>query len=172
MSDSVWPHRRQHTRPLCPQESLGKNTGVGCHFLLWQWLCECSFLCCEAFFCIRKSVPIPGLNLNNLFFFHKLEFSYLQKTCKYWVGQNVWFFGQPSMINHKAGKRRSPAEWMPLSDHVVQTETHTGVKGGYWGHGSSPPMAKTGFCFVLFCLKKHSKPRWRYLLLMRKSLRK
>ena len=25
------------------------------------------------------------------------------------------------------GKRWSPAEWMPLSDHAVQTETHTGV---------------------------------------------
>ena len=34
MSDSVRPHRRQPTRLPCPQESPGKNTGVGCHFLL------------------------------------------------------------------------------------------------------------------------------------------
>ena len=34
MSDSVWPHRRQPTRLLCPWDSPGKNTGVGCHFLL------------------------------------------------------------------------------------------------------------------------------------------
>ena len=34
MSDSVRPHRRQPTRPPCPWDSLGKNTGVGCHFLL------------------------------------------------------------------------------------------------------------------------------------------
>ena len=34
MSDSVQPHRRQPTRPHCPWDSLGKNTGVGCHFLL------------------------------------------------------------------------------------------------------------------------------------------
>ena len=33
MSDSVRPHRQQPTRLLCPQDSLGKNTGVGCHFL-------------------------------------------------------------------------------------------------------------------------------------------
>ena len=35
----VWllrPHRRQPIRLLCPQDSLGKNTGVGCHFLLQQ----------------------------------------------------------------------------------------------------------------------------------------
>ena len=34
MSDSVQPHRRPPTRPLCPWDSPGKNTGVGCHFLL------------------------------------------------------------------------------------------------------------------------------------------
>ena len=34
MSDSVWPHTRQPTRLLCPWDSPGKNTGVGCHFLL------------------------------------------------------------------------------------------------------------------------------------------
>ena len=28
------PHRQQPTRLLCPWDSLGKNTGVGCHFLL------------------------------------------------------------------------------------------------------------------------------------------
>ena len=53
MSDSMPPHRRQPTRLPCPQNSLGKNTGVGCHFLsrdlfldffftknLWDDLCE------------------------------------------------------------------------------------------------------------------------------------
>ena len=33
MSNSVRPHRRQPTRPRCPWDSPGKNTGVGCHFL-------------------------------------------------------------------------------------------------------------------------------------------
>ena len=34
VSNSVWPHRRQPTRLLCPWDSPGKNTGVGCHFPL------------------------------------------------------------------------------------------------------------------------------------------
>ena len=34
MSNSVWSHRRQPTKLLCPWDSPGKNTGVGCHFLL------------------------------------------------------------------------------------------------------------------------------------------
>ena len=34
MSDSVRPHRWWPTRLPCPWDSPGKNTGVGCHFLL------------------------------------------------------------------------------------------------------------------------------------------
>ena len=34
MSDSVRPHGLQPTRLLCPRDSPGKDTGVGCHFLL------------------------------------------------------------------------------------------------------------------------------------------
>ena len=34
VSNSVQPHRRQPTRLPCPWDSPGKNTGVGCHFLL------------------------------------------------------------------------------------------------------------------------------------------
>ena len=34
MSDSLRPHGLYPTRLLCPWDFLGKNTGVGCHFLL------------------------------------------------------------------------------------------------------------------------------------------
>ena len=34
MSDSLRPQRRQPTRLPCPWDSPGKNTWVGCHFLL------------------------------------------------------------------------------------------------------------------------------------------
>ena len=37
MSDSVRPHRRRPARLPRPWDSPGKNTGVGCHFLL-QWV--------------------------------------------------------------------------------------------------------------------------------------
>ena len=36
MSDSVQPHRPEPTRLLCPWDSPGKNTGVGCHALLQE----------------------------------------------------------------------------------------------------------------------------------------
>ena len=35
VSDSVRHHRQQPTRLPHPWDSPGKNTGVGCHFLLW-----------------------------------------------------------------------------------------------------------------------------------------
>ena len=34
MSESVRPHRRKPTRRPHPWDSPGKNTGVGCHFLI------------------------------------------------------------------------------------------------------------------------------------------
>ena len=34
MSDTVRPYKRQPTRLPDPRDSPGKNTGVGCHFLL------------------------------------------------------------------------------------------------------------------------------------------
>ena len=43
MSDSVRPHRQQPTRLPHPWDSPGKNTGVGCHFIL-QFECLTSFL--------------------------------------------------------------------------------------------------------------------------------
>ena len=35
MSDSLWPYGLQLTRLLCPWDFASKNTGVGCHPLLW-----------------------------------------------------------------------------------------------------------------------------------------
>ena len=56
MSDSVQPDGQQPTRLLCPQDSLDKKTGVGCHFLLHQarileWIAMPSF----------GDLPDPGI---------------------------------------------------------------------------------------------------------------
>jgi len=36
VSDSLWLHGLQPTRLLFPWNFPGRNTGVGCHFLLWE----------------------------------------------------------------------------------------------------------------------------------------
>ena len=59
MSDSVRPHRRQPTRLPRPWDSPGKNTGVGCHFLLHNacifkhFYCSIVDLQCVIFRCIQ-----------------------------------------------------------------------------------------------------------------------
>ena len=53
MSSSLRPHRRQPTRLPRPQESLSKNTGVGCHFLL-----QCMKLKSESE--VAQSRPTPS----------------------------------------------------------------------------------------------------------------
>ena len=52
MSDYWRPHRPQPSRLPCPQDSPGKNTGVGCHFRL------------------KENFPIQGSNPHLLHFFH------------------------------------------------------------------------------------------------------
>ena len=69
MSDSVRPHWQQPTRLPCPWDSLGKNTGVGCHFLL-----QCMKVKSESEFaqlCPTPSDPMdcsaPGSSVHGIF---------------------------------------------------------------------------------------------------------
>ena len=75
MSDSVRPQRRQPTRLPNPWDSPGKNTGVGCHFLL-----QCMKVESESE--ITKSCPtlsdpmdcsLPGSSVHGIFQARVLE---------------------------------------------------------------------------------------------------
>ena len=75
VSDSVQPHRRQPTRLPHPWDSPGKNTGVGCHFLL-----QCMKVKSEseiAQFCPTLSDPmdcsLPGSSVHGIFQARVLE---------------------------------------------------------------------------------------------------
>ena len=75
MSDSVGPHRRQPTRLPRPWDSPGKNTGVGCHFLL-----QCRKVKSEsdlAQLCLTLSDPmdcsLPGSSVHGIFQARVLE---------------------------------------------------------------------------------------------------
>ena len=75
MSDSVRPHRRQPTRLCHPWDSPGKNTGVGCHFLL-----QCMKVNSEsevAQLCLTCSDPmecsLPGSSIHGIFQVRVLE---------------------------------------------------------------------------------------------------
>ena len=75
MSDSVRPHRQQPTRLPHPWDSPGKNTGVGCHFLL-----QCRKVKSEnevAQLCPTLSDPmvhsLPGSSVHGIFQARTLE---------------------------------------------------------------------------------------------------
>ena len=69
MSNSTQPHRQQPTRLPCPWDSPGKNTGLGCHFLL-----QCMKVKSEsevAQLCLTLSDPmecsLPGSSVHGIF---------------------------------------------------------------------------------------------------------
>jgi len=85
MSDSVWPHRRQPTRLPRPWDSPGKNTGVGCHFLL-----QCMKVKSErevAQSCLTPSDPmdhsLPGSSIHGIFQARVLEWGLDPKVSHY-----------------------------------------------------------------------------------------
>ena len=86
MSDSVWPHRRQPTRLPRPWDSPGKNTGVGCHFLL-----QCMKVKSESE--VSQSCPtlsnpmdcsLPGSSIHGIFQARVLEWLPLPSSTSMW----------------------------------------------------------------------------------------
>ena len=69
MSDSVRPHRQQPTRLPCPWDSPGKNTGVGCHFLLQCMKVKSESEVTQS--CLTLSDPmdcsLPGSSVHGIF---------------------------------------------------------------------------------------------------------
>ena len=77
MSDSARPHRWQPTRLPRPWDSPGKNTGVGCHFLLqcmkvksekWKWSRSSCPTLSDAMDC-----SLPGSSVHGIFQARVLE---------------------------------------------------------------------------------------------------
>ena len=75
MSDSVRPHRRQPTRLPHPWDSPGKNTGVGCHFLLQSMKVKNESEVAQL--CLTLSDPmvcsLPGSSVHGIFQARVLE---------------------------------------------------------------------------------------------------
>ena len=75
MSNSVRPHRRQPTRLPRPWDSPGKNTGVGCHFLLQCVKVKSESAVAQS--CLTLSDPmdcrLPGSSVHGIFQARVLE---------------------------------------------------------------------------------------------------
>ena len=69
MSDSVRPHRQQPTRLPRPWDSPGKNTGVGCHFLLQCMKVISEIEVTQSSPTLRNSMncSLPGSSIHGIF---------------------------------------------------------------------------------------------------------
>ena len=85
MSDPVQPHRRQPTRLPHPWDSPGKNTGVGCHFLLQCVKVKRDSKVTQS--CPTLSDPVdrslPGSSIHGIFQARVLEWGAIAFSMKY-----------------------------------------------------------------------------------------
>ena len=89
MSDSVRPRRRQPTRLPSPWDSPGRNTGVGCHFLLQCMKVESESEVAQSCPTLRNPMDcsLPGSSVHGIFQARVLEwvaisFIVVHKTLK------------------------------------------------------------------------------------------
>src|SRR5574338_987429 len=135
MSDSVRPHRWQPTRLPRPWDSPGKNTGVGCHFLL-----QCMKVKCEsevAQSCPTLSDPrdcsLPGTSVHEIFQARVLEWGaiafshiYSQACLNHWL---LATFGMPMPPHpYQAAEERKP---LPQEVRVRNKELTSSHQPGF-----------------------------------------
>ena len=94
VSDSVRPHGLRPTRLLCPWDSPGKNTGVGCHFLLQCMKVESESEVTQS--CLTLSDPmdcsLPGFSVHGIFQARVLEWGAIAfYYSKLKVLFNLWY---------------------------------------------------------------------------------
>ena len=77
VSDSVQPHRWQPTRLPRPWDSPGKNTGVGCHFLLQCMKVESESEVAQSCWTLSNPMDcsLPGSSVHGIFQARVLEWS-------------------------------------------------------------------------------------------------
>ena len=105
MSDSVLPHRRQPTRLPSPWDSPGKNTGVGCHFLL-----QCMKVKSESevaqscpTLCDHMDCSPPGSSIHGIFQARVLEWGAIVFSKRYirlHQSDVLWLLRLSLMIHH------------------------------------------------------------------------
>ena len=127
MSNSVRPHRQQPTRLPHPWDSPGKNTGVGCHFLL-----QCMKVKSEsqvAQLCLTLCDPmdcsLPGSSIHGIFQARVLEWVAIAFSC----------------AAAAAGKSLSVIYWKEMGKHhgqLLDISWGGFLKGLEWDSNSFP----------------------------------
>ena len=139
MSNSVWLHRQQPTRLLCTWDSPGKNTGVGCHFLL-----QCMKVKSESEvtqLCPTLHDPmdcsLPGSSVHGIFQARALEWGAIAFSCglctrvQLLLSWKVLVYGKVTLgtvSNEKTGQSKQKER--PIEGHETLCESKSVP---YWG---------------------------------------
>ena len=101
------PHRRQPTRPRRPWDSPGKNTGVGCHFLLQCMKVKSESEVAQSFSTLSDPMDcsLPGSSIHGIFQARVLEwgaivFLPLAKRQKFFSHLPFQVTSQFSLLSH------------------------------------------------------------------------
>ena len=105
VSNSVRPHRRQPTRLRRPWDSSGKNTGVGCHFLIQCIKVKSETEVAQSCPTVRDHMDcsLPGSSAHGIFqarvlewiaiafsIYASVQFSSVQSLCRVWLFATPW----------------------------------------------------------------------------------
>ena len=98
VSNSVRPHRRQPTRLPCPGDSPGKNTGVGCHFLLQCMKVKSEREVAQSCPTLRDPMDcsLPGSSIHEIFQARVLEWGAIAFSILICIKQSEMFVYQYS----------------------------------------------------------------------------
>ena len=120
MSNSVWPHRWQSTRLHCPWDSPGKNTGVGCHFLLQCMKVKSESKVAQSYLILSDPVDcsLPGCSIHGILQARVLEwgaiaspYTCMSSTLKltYVIFTTLWanyYYFYPHFTGEETGTKR------------------------------------------------------------------
>ena len=114
MSDSVRPHRRQPTRLPRPWDPPGKNTGVGCHFLLQCMKVKSESEVAQSCLTLRNPVDcsLPGSSTHGIFQARVLEWGAISFSRKPHIAISV-------LITSRTQKNKNRATKVPQSPRTA-----------------------------------------------------
>ena len=132
MSDSVRPHRRQPNRLPHPWDSPGKNTGVGCHFLLQCMKGKSESEVAQS--CPTLHYPMdcspPGSSVHGIFQARVLEWGAIAQVIAYYLEGFLLFWSQQPPWQSSVSD--FSFIW-PVEDYIpVQTTEPATLRVGGW----------------------------------------
>ena len=166
MSDSVRSHRRQPTRLRSPWDSPGKNTGVGCHFLL-----QCMKVKSEsevAQSCLTVSNPmdcsLPGSSVHGIFQARVLELGAIAFSDR----SIVFCYSRLNGVRQLLWTESAPTQ---NTFHQTSTKANAVLPKERTGH-SKHPLPTTQEKTLHMDITRWSTPKWDWLYSLQPKIEK